>query len=132
MMSPALLSLLAALLLLFIAYRTHRSRSAPRRTPLEAEERVRAGEAMLLDVRTDGERRGGQISGSAHVPLHMLRRRADELKKYKTREIICYCQTGSRSLRAAAILRRGGFNASSMDGGIGEWNFSRQLKRSDR
>jgi len=125
-MPPVLLYLPAALLLLLIAYRAYRSHSVPRVSPREAGEKVTAGEAVLLDVRTDGERRGGHIPGSVHVPLHTLRRRVDELKRHGGKEIICYCQTGSRSIRAAAILRGGGLKASSMDGGIGEWNYSRR------
>jgi rhodanese-related sulfurtransferase len=46
----------------------------------------------------------------------------DELNKHKEREIICYCQTGSRSVSAAIILQKNGFNIANLRGGILGWN----------
>ncbi len=102
-----------------------RRRSVPRRSPAEAESVIRSGEAVFLDVRTDGEQRAEHIKGSLHIPLNTLRRRAEELRKQANREIICYCQNGNRSLTAAVILRKRGLKASSLEGGIGEWNYYR-------
>lgn len=76
---------------------------------------------VLLDVRTGQERSRRHIAGSVHIPLRELRLRASELERHKNKEVICYCQTGSRSLSAAATLQKMGYNASSMKGGIVEW-----------
>lgn len=76
---------------------------------------------VLLDVRTDGERRSGAIKPSIHVPLHEISQKASELKKYASREIICYCQTGSRSVSAAAKLKKLGFNSANLLGGFIRW-----------
>lgn len=83
-----------------------------------------AGRAVLLDVRTTAERQRQMIKGSIHIPLHELVRRSGELEKHKNREIVCYCQSGNRSLSAAAKLRNSGFTVANMKGGIAEWNSS--------
>lgn len=77
---------------------------------------------VLLDVRTDTERKKGSIRGSYHIPITSLATSTNELKKFKDAEIICYCRTGNRSLNAAAKLKKLGFNASNLKGGIIRWN----------
>jgi len=77
---------------------------------------------VLLDVRTENERKQGSIKGSYHIPLTSLSSKQNELKKFKDAEIICYCRTGNRSLNAAAKLKKLGFNASNLRGGIIRWN----------
>jgi rhodanese-related sulfurtransferase len=77
---------------------------------------------VLIDVRTAGERERQSIRGSIHIPMHELRRRADELEKHRKKELICYCASGSRSLSAAGALRKRGFDAANMKGGMAAWN----------
>ncbi|MDP3581288.1 MAG: rhodanese-like domain-containing protein [Ignavibacteria bacterium] len=76
---------------------------------------------VLLDVRTDGERKAGAIKPSIHIPLHEITLKTEQLKKYGSREIICYCQTGSRSVSAAVKLKKLGFNSANMSGGYLRW-----------
>ena len=78
---------------------------------------------LLLDVRTEPERKGGHIKGSVHIPLNQLRKRQQELDKYKNKEIVCYCRSGNRSLNAAVFLQKHGFNASNLKGGMNSWNY---------
>ena len=89
-----------------------------------AEAMKQAGSKIVLDVRTAAERQRSVIKGSIHIPLHELGRRIDELNKHKNKEIICYCQSGNRSLSAAARLKKSGFTVANMKGGIAEWNSS--------
>lgn len=77
---------------------------------------------VLLDVRTDTERKKSSIRGSYHIPITSLAASDNELKKFKDAEIICYCQTGNRSLNAAAKLKKLGFNVANLRGGIIRWN----------
>jgi rhodanese-related sulfurtransferase len=79
------------------------------------------GNILLLDVRTDPERKAGAIKPSIHIPLHEISIKSDQLKKYGSKEIICYCQTGSRSVSAAAKLKKLGFNAANLTGGYIRW-----------
>ena len=77
---------------------------------------------VLLDVRTDAERKKNSIRGSYHIPITSIASSESELKKFKDAEIICYCSTGNRSLNAAAKLKKLGFNAANLKGGILRWN----------
>ncbi len=120
-----ILYLLLAAVALFSVRRFLRMRSVTHYSPAETAERIAGGkDTVLLDVRTDGERNGRHIRGSLHIPLQELRHRIGELKKYQQKEIICYCRSGNRSLTAAALLKKQGFTAANMRGGIVGWNFS--------
>jgi len=77
---------------------------------------------VLLDVRTAQERNRDKIKGSFHIPLYEINAENNELKKFKGKEIICYCQTGNRSISAAAKLKKLGFDAANMRGGMMRWN----------
>ena len=77
---------------------------------------------VLLDVRTPSERKRNFIKGSFHIPITSITSNQNVLKKFKDAEVICYCQTGNRSLNAAAKLKKLGFNASNLKGGIIRWN----------
>ncbi|MGA7837203.1 MAG: rhodanese-like domain-containing protein [Ignavibacteriaceae bacterium] len=90
----------------------------------EAKEKIKNPSYILLDVRTDKERKSGSIRCSVHIPIGQLKSKLGDLNKYKNKEIICFCRTGSRSLTAASILYKAGFNAANMKGGIVTWNFS--------
>jgi len=76
---------------------------------------------ILLDVRTANERKSGSIKPSIHIPLHEIDFKRDQLKQYQSREIICYCRSGRRSVSAALKLRKLGFNSSNMKGGYLTW-----------
>lgn len=77
---------------------------------------------LILDVRTAQERKRDKIKGSFHVPLFEINSNNNELKRFEGKEIVCYCQTGSRSLSAAAKLKKYGFNAANLRGGMMRWN----------
>lgn len=88
----------------------------------EAKQKIASG-SILLDVRTAGEHKSHSIQKSIHIPLHELSSRIKELEKYRTREIICYCASGNRSVSAALKLKRAGFEVGNLRGGIGAWDF---------
>lgn len=111
-----------ALVLVVYLRRVILARTIRQYTPAEAVARMKESRnVVLLDVRTDRERSAGSIRGSLHIPLHHLLKRIDGLSAHKGKEIICYCQTGNRSLAAAARLRRLGFTVASLSGGMAEW-----------
>ncbi|MEW5797880.1 MAG: rhodanese-like domain-containing protein [Bacteroidota bacterium] len=101
------------------------SRGLQHYTAAEITQRMNTG-SILLDVRTAGERRAQSISGSIHIPLHELGSRMNDLEKYRSKEIICYCASGNRSVNAAIKLKKAGFQAANLKGGIASWNFSRR------
>jgi len=130
-MSTSQILLYSLLALVFLVYlrRFLLTRGITRYSPSGLADRLKQGGAVLLDVRTPAEYQSGNIKGSVLVPLQELHRRSVELQKYKGQEIVCYCRSGSRSLMAAAQLRRKGFNTAHLEGGIAEWNFSQKSGR---
>lgn len=124
MTGEVFLYLLIALVLSLGLRRMWITRSIPSYSPAEVKEKLKnSRDAILLDVRTNAERTRGHIQGSLHIPLHAIVRQSDTLDKYRGKEIICYCQSGNRSISAAARLKKLGFTVANMQGGIGEWNF---------
>ncbi len=78
---------------------------------------------MLLDVRTLNERQSRSIPSSIHIPLHELFSRMKELEKHRSKEIICYCASGNRSVSAGIKLKKAGFTVGNLKGGIASWDF---------
>lgn len=76
-----------------------------------------AKNAIILDVRTIGEYRGGHIKNAKHIPLQELNNRINEIKKLN-KPVIVYCASGMRSGSGASILKSRGVDAIN-GGGIG-------------
>jgi len=92
-------------------------------SPVELFRKLKDSKAViLLDVRTARERKAQSIKNSIHIPLAEINSRVVELKKYQNQEIVCYCRSGNRSLSAASKLKKNGFNAANLRGGILQWN----------
>ena len=94
--------------------------------PEQLIERMASGEHLfLLDVRTPAEYAAQAIEGAYLIPLQEIGSRIGELPK--DREIVVYCRVGNRSAYAAAYLGRLGYNVKNLEGGIMQWNMSRNL-----
>ena len=114
---------LIALIAFYIIRKVLLIRSIRHYSAQEASQKIRKERnVVLLDVRTETERKQGLIKGSFHIPITSLSTSANELKKFKDAEIICYCRTGNRSLNAAAKLKKLGFKSANLKGGILRWN----------
>ena len=99
--------------------RWYTSRHIVKYTREQADEKVKGGNAIYLYVRSAQERSATSIKGSLHIPLQDLSNRVDELKKHQKKEIITFCRTGTRSLAAADILIKAGYQSANLSGGIG-------------
>jgi hydroxyacylglutathione hydrolase len=89
-----------------------------------AAERIARGEAILVDVRTPGEREQKRVAGSVALPLNHLAERAGELPR--DRPLLIHCAGGYRSSIAASLLQRLGFQqVSEMAGGLAAWEAAR-------
>jgi len=73
--------------------------------------------AVIIDVRTPQEYKGGHIKGSLNIPLDKIESQAESIKK-KGKPVITVCRSGGRSGMAADILRRKGVEV--VNGG--PWN----------
>ncbi len=80
----------------------------------------RAGEAIILDVRTAGEYQGERIEGTSNIPLDDIKRHIDTLKGYK--HVYVHCASGNRSSQACQRLDTLGLdNIVNVEGGINAW-----------
>ncbi len=74
----------------------------------------------ILDVRTNKEYEQGHIPGSVHVQLSEIGDKVKKLKKDK--ELVVYCQNGSRSVWAIKRLMGMGYkNLYNLKGGYNAW-----------
>ena len=87
--------------------------------PREVSELVRAGEAQLVDVRTDEEWEAGRIAEARHMPLESLSVQVEELDR--TKPVVLYCRGGDRSSSAAQALAASGWDARHLEGGLSAW-----------
>ena len=75
---------------------------------------------VVVDVRNPGEREGGVIPDSLHIPLAQLPSRLEELPM--DRPIVVHCAGGYRSMIATSLLERAGFaDVSDLLGGYAAW-----------
>jgi rhodanese-related sulfurtransferase len=74
---------------------------------------------FLLDVRTPGEYKQGHINGAELIPVDEISSKMARIPK--GREIICICESGSRSSIAAHQLSAQGYKISNMRGGMSRW-----------
>ncbi len=87
-----------------------------------SEEEFKAGyrKAQLIDVREPNEFANGHILGSRNIPLTQLKARLKEIRPDKP--VYLYCQSGSRSGRAAQLLHKNGYkDLSHLEGGFKKW-----------
>ena len=73
--------------------------------------------AVLLDVRTSEEYRGGHIPGSKNVPLQAIDKVASVVENKDT-ALFVYCYSGARSRQAVGQLQRLGYTHVNNIGGI--------------
>jgi rhodanese-related sulfurtransferase len=99
-----------------------RGTGGPWVSPTEATHLINREDALVIDVREPGEFTAGHVLGAKNLPLARLEAAGAELPKRKDRPVIVYCETGERSGRAAATLRKQGFSrVLNLSGGIGAW-----------
>lgn len=67
---------------------------------------------VVLDVRRDDERAQGKIPGSAHIPMHSLLERMDEVP---AGTLWVHCAGGFRASVAASLLARAGHDVVFVD-----------------
>ena len=113
----------AAALLLFIYVRRWIQKVRMKEyTASEVADRIHDSSVVLLDVRSLEERNHKHIKGSLHISVSDLVGKLKTLEKYRQKEIICYCRSGSRSFMATVMLTQNGFQAANMKGGMIAWN----------
>ncbi len=89
---------------------------------LEATRLMNSGEALVLDIRDNGEYNGGRIPKSKNIPLADLDKRVDDLVRFKEKPVIVTCRSSGRAGAAVRLLKSRGFtNVRQLEGGFAAW-----------
>ncbi|MFD5278478.1 ArsR/SmtB family transcription factor [Pseudarthrobacter sp. NPDC058362] len=90
-------------------------------TQLELNERMEAGDVVVVDVRPEPEFRAGHISGAVSIPLEELESRLQDLPAGQTVVAYCrgpYCVFADDAVR---LLRARDIPAARLEAGYPEW-----------
>ena len=91
-------------------------------SPADAVQLISREDAVVIDLRPDGEYRNGHIVNAIHVPFDQIESRLGRLGKYRKQPVIAACRTGQQSATAAKRLRSEGFErVHRLQGGIVAW-----------
>jgi rhodanese-related sulfurtransferase len=116
------LLLLLVLVVVFVVVK--KVMAGPSISPAEADERLKAGIAVLVDVREPDEWADGVAEPALLCSFSDLRGERAQwkavLEANRDKELIVYCASGARSGIVAGMLRKEGFNAVNA-GGYGGW-----------
>jgi phage shock protein E len=63
--------------------------------------------AVIIDVRTANEFKGGHIQGSKNIPVNEIRSKIDMIRKWN-KPVITVCLSGGRSAAAKSVLASAG------------------------
>lgn len=99
-------------------------KSTTKISPSEAKELIRSQKAVLIDVRTKEEYKGGHIDKSVNIPLNTLTSVIQSKYPDKSKHIIVMCHSGARSKEAFFALQELGYTNVSDLGGIISWPYS--------
>ncbi|MDH3506364.1 MAG: rhodanese-like domain-containing protein [Gammaproteobacteria bacterium] len=78
--------------------------------------------ALVIDVRSADAFGGGHIANARNIELAALEADPDSVKKNKSKVLLTVCDSGLTSGKAAAVLRKAGYeNSFSLRGGIQAW-----------
>jgi rhodanese-related sulfurtransferase len=78
---------------------------------------------QLLDVREPSEWAAGHSPDATHIPLQQLPARLRDVRKDAPVAVIC--RSGNRSEMATQWLRRQGYDAANVAGGMVAWQLHR-------
>lgn len=109
-------------ILLLVLLIIQQSRNAGRNiSTRELTAMVNRDEAFILDIRPKKEFSTGHIAGSVNISNDQLKDKIVELDKHKDKTIIVVCASGLNAGAACAELKKAGFTAARLSGGITGW-----------
>ena len=88
-------------------------------TAAEAVQLANRSQGVFIDVRGPEQFKAGTIAQARNVPIAELEAKLDTLPKNKP--LIVFCDQGREAIRAAAMLRKQGREAVSLEGGLRAW-----------
>lgn len=79
---------------------------------------------IILDVREPKDFNNGHLLNVINIPIEDIDKRMDELRNYKSKDIIVYCNTGRKSAEVAEKLVEHGFtDVTNIVDGVSEYDF---------
>ena len=91
-------------------------------TTAAAVQMINREKAILVDVSEAEEYAAGHPGGARNIPLNQLEAKLPGAVKNKALPVILVCQTGARSARAVAVVKKLGYDkAQSLSGGLNAW-----------
>ena len=87
-------------------------------------EKMIASDIVIIDVRTSKEFEVSHIKDAIHID-YFAEDFWEEIEQLdKAKDILVYCRTGRRSIRACTLMKNGGFSVDkvfNLEGGFVEW-----------
>ena len=78
--------------------------------------------ALVIDLRTKASYDAGHIGDARHVPVAELESQAESLKKWRDKNVIIYCDSGTSGANGAKVLMKLGFTkVFNLQGGLNAW-----------
>lgn len=93
-------------------------------------DQIDSTDRYLVDVRTHGEFRRGNIEGAVNIPIDNLRERHTEIPRDAAGNpvpIAVYCQVGQRGHTASRLLAQLGYDVVNLDGGWLTYSLARAV-----
>jgi rhodanese-related sulfurtransferase len=91
-------------------------------SPTNAVAKMNSDDVMIIDVREPSEFASGHIETAINTPAGKLKEQLKTLEKYKNKDILVVCQSGTRSAPACNTLVSEGFEkVFNLDGGMQAW-----------
>lgn len=110
--------ILILIIILFFANRFLPAKGVTNITAEEVKPKLKDKNSQFIDVRTPGEYQTHHRKPFINIPLSSLSKGAVDLDREK--ETIVICQSGMRSLKAAKVLKKMGFQKIyNVKGGMG-------------
>jgi rhodanese-related sulfurtransferase len=106
-------------IILFATLAACKSTNVPKEIDVQEAAELRDQGVFILDVREPDEWTEVHIPGATLIPLGELEDRLNEVPKDE--RVVVVCRSGNRSKPATDILRKNGYQASSMAGGMKDW-----------
>jgi phage shock protein E len=101
-------------------------------SPQDSAEKLKSGEAFIVDVRDKDEWDEGHIPGALHMSRGTIELDIEEKVPDPDAMIICHCGAGGRGALATESLQKMGYkNVRNMAGGFKAWKAAGLPTRSD-
>lgn len=111
-----------AVIILLLSFNPGGAGGAKKISPLQLPQLQSRESAVVVDVGDKEAFKQGHIAQAINLPLEQFKDKLARLNKHKSKPIIVACENGSRSAKAAAILRSNEFSQLYiLEGGLAAW-----------